>query len=62
MNEKLFVKIKLSRWRAKIVTSLLPQPSVLVQVALIVDQAGSVIGAGCLFFYHLGRIFGFESV
>jgi hypothetical protein len=35
---------------------------VLVQVALIVDQAGSIIGAGCLFFCHLGRIFGFESV
>jgi hypothetical protein len=29
MSEKLFVKLKLSRWRAKIVTSLLPQPSVL---------------------------------
>jgi len=29
MSDKLFVKIKLSRWRAKIVTSLLPQPSVL---------------------------------
>ena len=59
MSENLFVKMKLSRWRAKIVTSLLPQPSVLVQVALIVDIAGSVIRAGCLFFCHLGRIFGF---
>jgi len=29
MSDKLFVKIKLSRWLAKIVTSLLPQPSVL---------------------------------
>ena len=28
--ESLFVKMKLSRWHAKIVTSLLPQPSVLV--------------------------------
>jgi hypothetical protein len=41
--------MKLSRWRAKIVTSLLPQPSVLVQVALIVGDTGSVIGAGCFF-------------
>jgi hypothetical protein len=47
MSENLFVKMKLSRWRAKIVTSLLPQPSVLVQVALIVDLAGSIIGSGC---------------
>jgi hypothetical protein len=54
--------MKLSRWRAKIVTSLLPQPSVLVQVALIVGDTGSVIGAGCFFFCHMGRIFGFESV
>ena len=29
MSEKLSVTIKQSRWRAKIVTSLLPQPSVL---------------------------------
>jgi hypothetical protein len=29
MGEKFIVMIKLSRWRAKIVTSLLPQPSVL---------------------------------
>ena len=28
--ESLSVKMKLSKWRAKIVTSLLPQPSVLV--------------------------------
>jgi len=27
MNDKFCVMIKLSRWRAKIVTSLLPQPS-----------------------------------
>jgi MarR-like DNA-binding transcriptional regulator SgrR of sgrS sRNA len=49
MSATFCVMIKLSRWRAKIVTSLLPQPSVLVQVALIVDQAGSIIGAGCFF-------------
>ena len=34
MSEKLIVTIKLSRWRAKIVTSLLPQPSVLWLVML----------------------------
>jgi hypothetical protein len=49
MSENVFVKTKLSRWRAKIVTSLLPQPSVLVQVALIVGDTESVIGAGCFF-------------
>jgi radical SAM superfamily enzyme YgiQ (UPF0313 family) len=31
MSEKLIVMKKLSRWRAKIVTSLLPQPSVLAE-------------------------------
>jgi hypothetical protein len=32
MSDKFGFTIKLSRWRAKIVTSLLPQPSVLAQV------------------------------
>jgi hypothetical protein len=48
--------------KAKSVTNNLPILSVLVQVALIANQAGSVIGAGYFFFCHLGRSFGFESV
>jgi len=35
MSDKLSFTIKLSRWRAKIVTSLLPQPSVLAHVLML---------------------------
>jgi len=49
-NSDMFcVMLELSSDDAKIVTSLLPQPSVLVQVALIVLDTGSVIGAGYIF-------------
>jgi len=35
MSEKFIVMIKLSRWRAKIVTSLLPTPALLAQVVIL---------------------------
>jgi hypothetical protein len=50
---------KLSRKQerfAKTVTSLFTLLSVLVQLALIVDRAGSVTGAGCHFFCHPAEI------
>ena len=61
MSDKLSVTIKLSRWRAKIVTSLLPQPSVLVKVQFFssfrICPKGTI-----LFFLSLSRIYLLKAI
>ena len=61
ISEMFGVMIKLPRWRAKIVTSLLPQPSVLVKVQFFssfrICHKGTI-----LFFLSLSRIYLLKAI